>query len=270
MVVQDITTLKLFEIKFLNQPGLIWNEAQVLQMLGKHSNASSLVKLVPTPEIQAIITEYKPHWKRLSTLLQTGPLTEAQARLLFRQLLKIVGHAHNCNIAHRAIHPEHIIVSKNLKKLKLIGWESAELDCMITDSMFLPPHRAILESKALIGLELDLFALGGVLFSMVSGMNFFQDYSVEAASPRGTVLYKAMPLVKNVSPALMALINVLLSPKKIKQCTLSWLCSHRWLVAGVGRSKSNELVPARVEYESNHLVCSSSSDFTPIGRKPID
>lgn len=73
-----------------------------------------------------ILTEKrKVHRKQLSTLLNDGPLTEAQARLIFRELLREVMHAHACNIFHRDIHLDHIFVSRNHKKIKLSGWKNS-------------------------------------------------------------------------------------------------------------------------------------------------
>ena len=85
---------------------------------------------------------------------------------------------------------------------------------------------------------------------MIAGKNFFQGYSAAEAYLRISELQKLMPVVKNVSPALMALINVLLSPMKVKQCTVAWVCSHRWLVAGVKLPcKGYDMPPEYLEEE---------------------
>jgi len=100
-----------------------------------------------------------------------GRLEEQAAQVLFRALLEAVCHLHQLGIIHRDIKAQNILVSSNLKDLKLVDFNTAKRVqegalTMTGTADYMPPEVLLGES---LSEESDVWACGLCLYLMLYG-----------------------------------------------------------------------------------------------------
>jgi tRNA A-37 threonylcarbamoyl transferase component Bud32 len=141
-------------------------------------NHPNIVKLLLHNETLTnanLIMEYV-EGEQLSKLLQrqpNGKLSEEYARCIFGQLVSAVDYCHALHIVHRDIKTENIMItSGNVVKLIDFGFSTIsppleKLQLYCGTPVYLAPE--ILKKKEYIGSKVDVWALGIVLFNLVTG-----------------------------------------------------------------------------------------------------
>ena len=101
--------------------GLTWleSEIQILNNLN-HTNIARLYEVLETHDKLYLIVEYCSQ-----TLTADIPMGEEQARVMFKQLMKILQYLHeNVEISHRDIKPDNIMIGQD-GMVKLVDFGSA-------------------------------------------------------------------------------------------------------------------------------------------------
>ena len=101
--------------------------------------------------------------------------TEKQAGSYMRQLFQAINHCHAQNIVHRDIKPDNIMITDD-NRVRLIDFglavESKRRD--LTEIAGTPYYMAPEVIKSTYGKQSDLWSLGVVLYTLVSGYLPFQ------------------------------------------------------------------------------------------------
>ena len=140
-------------------------------------NGNGLLTLNNKPPVNKpyIIYEYAVIFD-LYFYLTKGRFTERQAKLLFKKILIGLQAIHNAGICHRNMKPNNILFDANFNpKISYFYFSclnANNLQERVGTDKYMAPE--ILSNKPYDGILSDIFSLGQLLFSMVTGRNGFQ------------------------------------------------------------------------------------------------
>ncbi|KAJ4005640.1 hypothetical protein NW766_011194 [Fusarium irregulare] len=147
----------------------ITREIEVLQALRSGTNMIEMVDVVQGEEGAniGIVLEYIDNTD-FRTLYPR--FTDFDIRYYTREILKGLEFAHGQGIMHRDIRPQNVVIDHQQRKLRLIGWSSAEFyepgreyDCCV--GLFKPPE--ILLDYEKYDYSVDMWCLGSMLAAMI-------------------------------------------------------------------------------------------------------
>lgn len=148
------------------------NEYELLTRIGSHPNIIKALDFLNFEGEGTLVLEYFDGSMTLQALVQEQIIQESSVRQPCLALFKAVAHLHGCNILHRDIKPQNILVSHNLSELRLIDFNvAASLD----DGPALTPTGTELYKapEVLIGepacQRSDVWASALCVFFMLSG-----------------------------------------------------------------------------------------------------
>lgn len=124
--------------------------------------------------------EYAPEGELYTKINECGKLNETQARFIFSQVISAVDHMHSNNIVHRDIKAENIFFSNlnpYMVKIGDFGFSiSATSQNQLNTYCGSPPYAApeLFRDDNYIGIFVDIWALGVLLFFMVTGVMPFR------------------------------------------------------------------------------------------------
>lgn len=134
------------------------------------------VTLPSTKEVMSnlvfLVMEHVDGCDLMDHCLAMGAMGEEVARFFMWQLVNIFGYMHSRNVVHRDLKPDNILVDRKLN-LKLVDFGFACSGNISAFSEYLGTCRymapEIHEGKAYNGKQVDVFALGVVLFILATG-----------------------------------------------------------------------------------------------------
>lgn len=191
-------------------------EAQMVASLS-HANIVQVHDLVDTDDGVVVVMEFV-EGRTIDDLLRDGPLDVAQAIDLGRQIARGLDAAHAAGLIHRDLKPANVMVSADgiAKVLDFGIAKSLAGDSMTATGAVIGTYRSMSPEQALgktVDARSDLFALGALLYEMLTGVSPFA-----ADTPLATLqqVTEAMPTpVGSLRPrapaALIALIDALLA-----------------------------------------------------------
>ncbi len=202
-------------------------EAEVAGRL-RHRNVISVIDIGETARSRYIVMELA-HGPNLAELIAQGPLDGARTIHLAMQICDGLHHAHEHDLVHRDLKPENVIVEiesdEEVPRIVDFGLalvregagEAAERlttrGIVLGTPHYLAPETAM--GKA-IDRRADLFALGVMLFEMLTGQMPFPGDGVQVATanvgaPTPTMASRAPGVA--VDPVLEALVRKLLEKR---------------------------------------------------------
>ena len=169
----DINDFPANEINILN----ILRNVDNPYILHSIQNGNGLLTLNNKPPVNKpyIIYEYAVIFD-LYFYLTKGRFTERQAKLLFKKILIGLQAIHNAGICHRNMKPNNILFDANFNpKISYFLFSclnANNLQERVGTYKYMAPE--ILSNKPYDGILSDIFSLGQLLFTMVTGRNGFQ------------------------------------------------------------------------------------------------
>ncbi|HNX37510.1 MAG TPA: bifunctional serine/threonine-protein kinase/formylglycine-generating enzyme family protein [Candidatus Cloacimonadota bacterium] len=155
------------------------NEARIQSKL-VHSGIVTLYNFFEQEGSHVMVMEYAAGKTLRETLNSTGPIPEARALKLFRQIIATLDYAHEQGIIHRDIKPANIMIDER-DQVRLMDFGIARLanDRHLTETgknigtlYYMSPEQ-VAASKSL-DFHTDIYSAGIVLFEMLSGKLPFQ------------------------------------------------------------------------------------------------
>ncbi|UYV61462.1 PASK [Cordylochernes scorpioides] len=153
-------------------------------------------------------------------------IDEGLASYMFRQVVSALTYLHSLNILHRDVKDENIILDQAFH-VKLIDFGSAAVmepgrvfTTFCGTLVYCSPE--VLRGQGYRGPELEMWALGVTLYTLVFGENPWQDVEETMAA----VLPNPPP--SPVSPDLWDLLRSMLHPDPEQRCTLPRCAAHPW------------------------------------------
>jgi serine/threonine-protein kinase len=216
--------------------GRFLRETNALDTLD-HPNIVKVFAAGMVDRVPYMVLEYL-EGQTVDALLAKGePLEVGLALDIARQALTAIAHAHQHNVVHRDLKPENIFLTKCAGKrpqVKILDYGLAKFmtatgdpikDKTLTSTgmvvgtpLYMPPEQA---TGASVDLPVDVYAMGCVLFEMLTGRLPFQGesrFELLTAHMRDPIprLESVCPGMR-VAPALQALIDRALAKKQTER-----------------------------------------------------
>lgn len=230
------TSQKPFAIKFLkhhhrtNDIDYLFKEINLLLRL-KHENIIKLHSYFATEEGRiALIMEYALGGTLKKFILSQGRLDEDTSRLILMQILKTVGYCHDEGVIHRDLKTDNILFQDSTyTKIKVIDFGISTL----FNAKSRAGSLAYLSPEVLSGIDssslpsVDIWAIGCILFEMVSGSKMFQGKSNEEI--RIKIIKRAVTFPKYLSIECVNLIDALTTLNPSHRITIEQAITHPWV-----------------------------------------
>ena len=181
---KNVVALKIFRFNSTESKENYYNEKSTYNKLTWHPHLINCIEFLEHQIIldkkskpytySALVLEYCPNYSLFEYILCTGALPEILCRTIFKQVLLGVQHMHQAKIAHLDLKLENLFVDKffNVRIGDFDLSSNIKLQRITVGTLnYISPE--IWEQKLLMGNEADVFALGVVLFSLMTGKSPF-------------------------------------------------------------------------------------------------
>ena len=194
----------------------------------RHRNVISVIDVGETARSRYIVMELA-NGLTLAQVIAEGPLDPARTIHLIRQICDGLHHAHEAQLIHRDLKPENVIVEiegeEEVPKIVDFGLaivrdrDGEDIDRLTTRGIVLGTPHYLAPETAMgkpIDRRADLFALGVMMFEMLTGQMPFPGDGVQVATanvgaPTPTMASRAPDI--EVDPLLEALVRRLLEKR---------------------------------------------------------
>lgn len=224
-----------------------------------------------------IVMEYFPSGTLAAFVKDKGgQLSELDAKPIMAKLLEAVSKLHYLGVAHRDIKPENILVrlteSERVKDIALCDFGLARLarpgDNVMRSTVGTVKYMApeVLRGQR-YGLGVDLFALGVLLYSIISREFPFSNSALSLAGSGVEIEGNSAPTMKftserweNVSQDCLCFIRAMLHEDPEKRLTAEQALQHPWIRPVL--SQENHGITRGVSFSSDHTSVASPGDLT--------
>uniref|UniRef100_A0A8R1E2V9 Protein kinase domain-containing protein n=1 Tax=Caenorhabditis japonica TaxID=281687 RepID=A0A8R1E2V9_CAEJA len=172
---------------------LLTREIQSMEKMN-HPNIVKLFECVETLTRVHLVIEYASGGELYAFVHERGKLTELETKPLFTQIVSAVSHMHSRNLVHRDIKAENVMFSSPTT-VKLVDFG---FSCWVDRGQLLetfcgsPPYAApeLFRDKSYAGEQVDIWALGILLYFMMVGVTPFKG---ETVSDMKQIIMQATP-----------------------------------------------------------------------------
>ncbi|XP_047287348.1 MAP/microtubule affinity-regulating kinase 3 isoform X26 [Homo sapiens] len=219
----------------------LFREVRIMKILN-HPNIVKLFEVIETEKTLYLIMEYASGGEVFDYLVAHGRMKEKEARSKFRQIVSAVQYCHQKRIVHRDLKAENLLLDADMNiKIADFGFSNeftvgGKLDTFCGS----PPYAApeLFQGKKYDGPEVDVWSLGVILYTLVSGSLPFDGQNLKELRER--VLRGKYRIPFYMSTDCENLLKRFLVLNPIKRGTLEQIMKDRWINAG---HEEDELKP---------------------------
>ncbi|XP_051983181.1 maternal embryonic leucine zipper kinase [Xyrauchen texanus] len=201
-----------------------------------HQHVCRLYHVIETSSKIYMVLEYCPGGELFDYIIAKDRLSEEETQVFFRQIISALAYVHSQGYAHRDLKPENLLIDDN-QNLKLIdfglcakpkGGLGYELMTCCGSPAYAAPE--LIQGKAYIGSEADVWSMGVLLYALLCGFLPFDDDNC-------MVLYRKITRGKYsipqwLSPASILLLNNMMQVDPKRRLTVKHLLDHPWVMKG--------------------------------------
>ncbi|KAK3523334.1 hypothetical protein QTP86_029490 [Hemibagrus guttatus] len=227
--------VKIIDKTQLNPTSLqkLFREVRIMKILN-HPNIVKLFEVIETEKTLYLIMEYASGGEVFDYLVAHGRMKEKEARAKFRQIVSAVQYCHQKRIVHRDLKAENLLLDADMNiKIADFGFSNEftvgnKLDTFCGS----PPYAApeLFQGKKYDGPEVDVWSLGVILYTLVSGSLPFDGQNLKELRER--VLRGKYRIPFYMSTDCENLLKRLLVLNPSKRGSLEQIMKDKWMNVG--------------------------------------
>ncbi|XP_077449371.1 MAP/microtubule affinity-regulating kinase 4 isoform X2 [Stigmatopora argus] len=227
--------IKIIDKTQLNPTSLqkLFREVRIMKGLN-HPNIVQLFEVIETDKTLYLIMEYASGGEVFDYLVSHGRMKEVEARAKFRQIVSAVHYCHTKNIVHRDLKAENLLLDADANiKIADFGFSNEfTLGNKLDTFCGSPPYAApeLFQGKKYDGPEVDVWSLGVILYTLVSGSLPFDGQNLKELRER--VLRGKYRVPFYMSTDCEGILRRFLVLNPAKRCTLDQVMKDKWINSG--------------------------------------
>ncbi|XP_030874326.1 serine/threonine-protein kinase MARK1 isoform X5 [Leptonychotes weddellii] len=227
--------VKIIDKTQLNPTSLqkLFREVRIMKILN-HPNIVKLFEVIETEKTLYLVMEYASGGEVFDYLVAHGRMKEKEARAKFRQIVSAVQYCHQKCIVHRDLKAENLLLDADMNiKIADFGFSNEFIVGNKLDTFCgSPPYAApeLFQGKKYDGPEVDVWSLGVILYTLVSGSLPFDGQNLKELRER--VLRGKYRIPFYMSTDCENLLKKLLVLNPIKRGSLEQIMKDRWMNVG--------------------------------------
>jgi len=235
--------IKIIDKTQLNPGSLqkLFREVRIMKTLD-HPNIVKLFQVIETEKTLYLIMEYASGGEVFDYLVLHGRMKEKEARAKFRQIVSAVQYCHQKKIIHRDLKAENLLLDSEMNiKIADFGFSNEFVPGNKLDTFCgSPPYAApeLFQGKKYDGPEVDVWSLGVILYTLVSGSLPFDGSTLRELRER--VLRGKYRIPFYMSTDCENLLKKFLVLNPSRRASLEVIMKDKWMNMGF---EDDELIP---------------------------
>ncbi|XP_054724944.1 MAP/microtubule affinity-regulating kinase 3-like isoform X2 [Uloborus diversus] len=235
--------IKIIDKTQLNPSSLqkLFREVRIMKILD-HPNIVKLFQVIETEKTLYLVMEYASGGEVFDYLVAHGRMKEKEARAKFRQIVSAVQYCHQKRIIHRDLKAENLLLDGEMNiKIADFGFSNEFVPGQKLDTFCgSPPYAApeLFQGKKYDGPEVDVWSLGVILYTLVSGSLPFDGANLKELRER--VLRGKYRIPFYMSTDCESLLKKFLVLNPGKRASLEAIMKDKWMNVGY---EDDELKP---------------------------
>uniref|UniRef100_A0A8B9RF53 non-specific serine/threonine protein kinase n=1 Tax=Astyanax mexicanus TaxID=7994 RepID=A0A8B9RF53_ASTMX len=235
-------------ISGLNSPNHL--KMRIMKLLN-HPNIVKLFEVIETEKTLYLVMEYASGGEVFDYLVAHGRMKEKEARAKFRQIVSAVQYCHQKCIVHRDLKAENLLLDADMNiKIADFGFSNEfTLGNKLDTFCGSPPYAApeLFQGKKYDGPEVDVWSLGVILYTLVSGSLPFDGQNLKELRER--VLRGKYRIPFYMSTDCENLLKKFLILNPTKRGSLEQVMKDRWMNVGYEEEELKPYIEPQPDYK---------------------
>ncbi|XP_020292870.1 serine/threonine-protein kinase MARK2-like isoform X3 [Pseudomyrmex gracilis] len=260
--------IKIIDKTQLNPGSLqkLFREVRIMKMLD-HPNIVKLFQVIETEKTLYLVMEYASGGEVFDYLVLHGRMKEKEARAKFRQIVSAVQYCHQKKIIHRDLKAENLLLDSEMNiKIADFGFSNEftpgnKLDTFCGS----PPYAApeLFQGKKYDGPEVDVWSLGVILYTLVSGSLPFDGSTLRELRER--VLRGKYRIPFYMSTDCENLLKKFLVLNPTKRASLESIMKDKWMNVGYEDDELKPYLEPEPDYRDHKRIGESAKALASLG-----
>ena len=221
-----------------------------------HPNIVKLFEVIQTEKTLYLVMEYASGGEVFDYLVAHGRMKEKEARAKFRQIVSAVQYLHQKHIVHRDLKAENLLLDGDMNiKIADFGFSNEftpgnKLDTFCGS----PPYAApeLFQGKKYDGPEVDVWSLGVILYTLVSGSLPFDGQNLKELRER--VLRGKYRIPFYMSTDCENLLKKFLVLNPTKRASLEVIMKDKWMNIGYEEEELKPYTEPIPDFGDQHRI----------------
>uniref|UniRef100_A0A671YKW8 non-specific serine/threonine protein kinase n=1 Tax=Sparus aurata TaxID=8175 RepID=A0A671YKW8_SPAAU len=219
-------------------------------------NLVKLFEVIETEKTLYLVMEYASGGEVFDYLVAHGRMKEKEARAKFRQIVSAVQYCHQRRIVHRDLKAENLLLDADMNiKIADFGFSNeftvgSKLDTFCGS----PPYAApeLFQGKKYDGPEVDVWSLGVILYTLVSGSLPFDGQNLKELRER--VLRGKYRIPFYMSTDCENLLKKLLVLNPVKRGSLEQIMKDHWMNVGHEEEELKPYIEPEADFSDSSRI----------------
>ncbi|KAI4899240.1 hypothetical protein NFI96_023172, partial [Prochilodus magdalenae] len=245
--------VKIIDKTQLNSSSLqkLFREVRIMKLLN-HPNIVKLFEVIETEKTLYLVMEYASGGEVFDYLVAHGRMKEKEARAKFRQIVSAVQYCHQKCIVHRDLKAENLLLDADMNiKIADFGFSNEfTLGNKLDTFCGSPPYAApeLFQGKKYDGPEVDVWSLGVILYTLVSGSLPFDGQNLKELRERVLRGKYRIPFYMSTDCENLLKKFLILNPTK-RGSLEQQIMKDRWMNVGYDEEELKPYVEPQPDYK---------------------